>query len=280
MERGLSHHTGLAYGSDVADFLRWRGNKDPLRSSPADLDDYLAVLRDERGLAPRSVFRKMEALRAFFRFQASEGRIESDPTEDFRSPRLPSKLPDSLSTDEIEKVLAVPSKGRFHVARARCEAELFYASGIRESELIGLEPAYLDLEEGFIRVFGKGSKERMVPIHEKACDTLKRWLRLREERFQGKTTAAKVFLNREGKELSRTQVWRDMRLIGKEAGLSRPLHPHLLRHTFATHLIQNGADARSLQEMLGHASLQTTQIYTHLDASALKQTHRKTHPRG
>jgi integrase/recombinase XerD len=156
--------------------------------------------------------------------------------------------------------------------------EVLYAAGLRVSELLSLKPESANLQEGWVRVLGKGAKERLVPIHPRAVSALKVYLALRERRF--KSPAAELFLGRSGRSMSRVQFWRVLRALGLRAGLSTPIHPHLLRHTFATHMLAGGADLRSVQEMLGHADLSTTQIYTHLDAAALKSAHAKHHPRG
>lgn len=280
MERGLSDNTCLAYASDLQDYLNWLGKRDPLKADPHTVEDFLWHLRSDRKLKPVSIFRKMEAIRAFYRFQAAEERIADDPTRKFKSPRLPARLPKFLTLDEIEGLLRVPDEGKFAIVRAKTMAELLYATGMRASELLTLKPEYVNLMEGWVRVFGKGSKERMIPVHKRASAQLARYMELRSRRFEGKSVSAEVFVNRTGKPLSRVQLWRDLKGLGQKAGLARPLHPHLLRHTFATHLLRGGADARSLQELLGHSSLSTTQIYTHLDKEGLKETHRKHHPRG
>ncbi|OGR59500.1 MAG: hypothetical protein A2X36_09055 [Elusimicrobia bacterium GWA2_69_24] len=280
LERGLSPNTCLAYGSDLAHFTAWLKARDPLGVDPALLDDYLWHLKQDRSLREVSIFRKMEALRAFYRFQAAEERIPQDPTRNFHSPHLPRRLPDFLTLDEIEALLNVPAGTDFAALRAKTMLELLYATGMRASELLSLKPEYVNLQDGWVRVFGKGSKERMIPIHEHAVRALRRYLEVRQRRFDGKHMDAVVFLNRSGRTLSRIQLWRDLKLLSRRARLQRELHPHLLRHTFATHLLRGGADLRALQEMLGHASLITTQIYTHLDATGLKQTHKKHHPRG
>lgn len=179
----------------------------------------------------------------------------------------------------MDKLFSVPVDGTFESARSRTMLEVLYASGMRVSELLFLKVDALNLDDGWVRVFGKGSKERLIPIHQRAVSVLRQYLSLRRAKFQDKA-GAELFVNRSGRKLSRAQFWRDLRALGKRAGLSQDLHPHLLRHTFATHLLQGGADLRSVQEMLGHASLATTQIYTHLERSALKGAHRKFHPRG
>lgn len=280
LERGAAKNTCAAYASDLRDFMAWLGAQDPLKAEPKLLDEYLWVAKSEKGLSAASLFRRMEALRAFYRFQAAEERVTDDPTRDFRAPRLPRCLPDALTEDEMSRLLSAPDGGTFQGLRAKVMLELLYATGIRASELLSLKTEYVNLAEGWVRVLGKGSKERMVPMHERAVSALSRWLRERERRFADKAHAPQVFLGRGGKAMSRVQLWRDLTALAKRAKLGRPVHPHLFRHTFATHLIRGGADARSVQELLGHASLQTTQIYTHLDGGALKRAHKKHHPRG
>jgi len=280
LERGLSKNTCVAYGSDLAYYLKWLGQRNYLKVTPQLLDDYLWHLKSDKGLKATSIFRKMEALRAFYKFQTSEENITEDPTRNFKSPHLPAQLPKYLTLDEMQALLRVRSGSDFALIRAKTALELLYATGMRASELLSLKPEYVNLLEGWVRVFGKGSKERMIPMHRQATVSLGRYLEVRQEKFEEITIDSAVFVNRSGKALSRVQLWRDLRGLGKKAGLKRLLHPHLIRHTFATHLIQGGADARSLQEMLGHVSLSTTQIYTHLDSRSLKAKHKKHHPRG
>ena len=251
----------------------------PLSAGTGHLEDFLWDLKSEKGLEPSSLFRKVEALRSFYSFQAAERRVTDNPAEALRPPRLPARLPKALSRQDMERLFRVPSAGSFEKARTRVMLELLYATGMRVSELLSLKPDAVNLEDRWVRVFGKRSKERLIPLHAAAVDLLRQYAVLREAKFKSRCEPF-LFLGRGGKKLSRVQFWRELRAYGKEAGVETPLHPHLLRHTFATHLLQNGADLRSLQEMLGHASLSTTQIYTHLDQSALKASHRKFHPRG
>ncbi|MFA6092358.1 MAG: tyrosine recombinase [Elusimicrobiota bacterium] len=279
LERGLSPNTCKAYFSDLRAYLQWLGPKDPLKADPRLLSDYLWHLK-EQDLNAASIFRKMEALKAFYRFQSAEERIAQDPTRKFRAPKLPQRLPEFLTPQEMESLLCVQDAGEYALSRAKVMLEILYATGLRASELLSLRPEYINLDEGWLRVLGKGSKERMVPMHDRARAALKRFLLLREKRFAGKRMDPEIFLGRDGKSLSRVQLWRDLRTLGRKARLGREMHPHLLRHTFATHLLQGGADPRSVQEMLGHSSLSTTQIYTHLEVSGLKQAHRRYHPRG
>jgi integrase/recombinase XerD len=279
LERGHSPRTVAAYRSDLSSFAAWAKTKglEPRRASKNDLDDFLWSER-ERGLSPASLFRKAEALKAYFVFEAVEGKVAESPAETLKTPRLPARLPKYLTREEAVRLLAAPSGDSYEDLRERAMLELLYASGLRVSELLSLTPEALNLADGWARVKGKGSKERLVPVHARALAALKVYLADRERRF--KSPAPELFLGRSGRRLSRVQFWRRLRDLGARAGLKARLHPHLIRHTFATHLLQGGADLRSVQEMLGHADLATTQIYTHLDAAAMKAAHAKHHPRG
>jgi integrase/recombinase XerD len=220
----------------------------------------------------------MEALRSFYGYQVAERRLTVNPTENFRRPRLPARLPKFLTAEEIDALLKVPFDGSFERLRTKVMLELLYACGLRVSELVGLRTEMINLQDGWVRVLGKGSKERLVPLHKRAAELLAKYLQVRNRRFEA--PAAEAFVTRSGAKITRVQFWRDLAALGKEAGLKRALHPHLLRHTFATHLLKGGADLRSVQEFLGHSSLSTTQIYTHLDPAGLKEMHDKFHPRG
>lgn len=281
MERGLARNTVLAYTADLEQFLAHCGRRgrDPLTLARGDIEDYLWELKSESRLAVTTLTRKIEALRSFYAFQAAERRVEHNPAAELPSPRRPARLPEFLSLAEIKQLLSAPDDGSYEAVRAKTMLELLYATGMRVSELVALKPEYLNLQDGWVRVLGKGSKERLIPVHERALAALKHFLLLRQRRFPS-ALAAEVFLSRRGGKLSRSQFWRDLRDLAKRAGLEGRIHPHVLRHTFATHVLQGGADLRSVQEMLGHASLATTQIYTHLDNSALKDSHRRHHPRG
>lgn len=278
LERGLSPNTCLAYTSDLEQFFAHLAGREPLTASPDDLSDYLWELKTKRKLEPVTLFRKIEALRSFYGYQAAEQRIACSPAESFRAPRLPARLPHYLSAEEVERLMTVPLDGSFEMARSRTMIELLYATGMRVTELLSLRPESVNLQDGWVRVLGKGSKERLIPVHERAVALLRQYLTLRTGKFED--PEPQLFLNRRGASLSRVSFWRDLSAYGRKAGIKTKLHPHLLRHTFATHLLQGGADLRSVQEMLGHASLGTTQIYTHLEKSELKKSHAKHHPRG
>lgn len=279
LERGLSARTVEAYAGDVERFLSWVEKKglDVRTAAKTALDDFLWEER-ERGLKPASLSRAVAALKSFFSYQAIEGRSAVSPAEGLKGPRASRKLPRCLTHADAARLLTAPSGTSYEDIRERAMLEILYACGLRVSELLTLRPESVNLQEGWVRVLGKGSKERLVPAHARAVGALRVYLALRERRF--KSPAPELFLGRSGRRLSRVQFWRVLRQLGKRAGLSSALYPHLLRHTFATHMLEGGADLRSLQEMLGHADLSTTQIYTHLDASALKAAHSKFHPRG
>ena len=281
VERGLARNTTLAYASDLRQFFAYLEQRglDPIRVSRGDLEDYLWELKSRHGLEASSLFRKIEALRSFYFFQAAERRLDANPAAELRSPRRPLRLPECLSAEEMRRLLAAPSGSSYEALRARVMIELLYATGMRVSEILALKAEYVNLQDGWVRVLGKGAKERLIPVHERALTLLKQFLLVRQRRFPH-AVDAESFLNRRGRKLSRVQFWRDLQALGKRAGLAGRVHPHILRHTFATHLLQGGADLRSVQEMLGHSSLATTQIYTHLEKSGLKESHRRHHPRG
>jgi integrase/recombinase XerD len=280
LERGLSGNTCRAYAGDLGAFLRYCEvlKSDPLKADARFVEEYLWTLKADKKLKSSSIFRKTEALRSFYRFLMLEGKLSEDPTRNFRAPRMPQRVPKFLSGRDMEKLLTCPAGDNFSRMRTVAAIELLYAAGLRISELLGLRLEAVDLRQGWLRVFGKGAKERIVPVHRAALETLKRYLELRQARFGGGSAAAEIFVNRSGKKISRVQLWKDIIKLGKEAGVAIPLHPHLLRHTFASHLVQGGADLRSVQEMLGHASLNTTQIYAHVEKSGVKAAHEKFHP--
>jgi len=281
VERGLARNTTLAYVSDMEQFLAYLESRgqDPLKARRGDLEDYLWDLKTKKGLQASSLFRKIETLRSFYSFQAAERRVAANPAAELRTPRRPALLPQYLTAEEVGRLLAAPAGASYEALRLRVMIEFLYATGMRVSELLALKAEYVNLQDGWVRVLGKGSKERLIPVHERARALLRQFLQIRQRRFP-RAADAEIFLNRRGRRLSRIQFWRDLRALAKRARLEGKVHPHVLRHTFATHLLQGGADLRSVQEMLGHSSLATTQIYTHLEKSGLKQAHKMHHPRG
>ena len=280
-ERQLSPNTIAAYIRDLKQYLEFceLNAVEPSSASPELLDTYIYHLKSEANLAPSSVFRKTEAVKSFYKFLMVEGIIKEDPTRFLFSPRLIRKIPQQLSVEEVHKILAFTPEN-FAQWRTLCIITLFYASGIRVSELTNLHIENVNTKEGWVLAFGKGRKQRFVPIHEHACKVAEDYLAQRQARFAGKDTDSELFLNKNGKKISRISVWKDLSALAKAAGITRRVYPHLFRHTFASHLLKGGADLRSLQEMLGHESLNTTQIYTHVNVRDIKEKHRKLHPRG
>lgn len=280
-ERQLSANTLAAYGADAQHFLEYCAANElsPLAVTPQFLDQYVYQLRVIEKLSPASVQRKLQAVKCFYKFLLIERRLEQDPTRFLTTAKLPQRMPEQLSRQEMERLLSYPAQ-KFDEVRTLTIVELLYASGLRVSELVNLRLENIDVKEGWVLAFGKGGKQRFVPLHPGCRKRLEYYLSAREARFASKTVGSELFLNKNGKKISRISVWKDLAALGRKARLAQPLHPHLFRHTFASHLLQGGADLRSLQEMLGHANLSTTQIYTHLDVSDLKEKHKKFHPRG
>jgi integrase/recombinase XerD len=281
-ERGLSPRTLSAYRRDLGTFLAFcgeRGVQDPESVDHLLLRDFTYELHD-RGLAPSTIRRAQSALRTYFGFLMAEGVIDDDPTEMMESPRTWRRLPDVLSRDEVERMLESPDPDHPMYWRDRAILEFLYASGVRVSELVELGVRDLRLEEGFAIVFGKGAKERIVPMGSAARSALERYLRgVRTELDRGQARG-RVFLNRRGRPLTRMTIWNLVRDAADRVGITRKVSPHTLRHTFATHLLEGGADLAVVQELLGHADISTTQIYTHVDRKYLQEVHRRFHPRG
>ncbi len=280
-ERGLSERTVTAYRRDLArwsDFVRESGATRPDEVTVPMLRAWITHLNDA-DLAPTSVRRARSAVRTYFGFLLAEGIVSEDPSDRLDSPKVGRRLPDFLSHEETTLVLAAPDESKRTYWRDRAILEFLYATGVRVSELVGLPLSALDLDDGFAIVFGKGSKERLVPIGVPAQRAVARYLtEVRPGLDQG-AGEGRVFLNARGRPLRRESVWAIVREAAKRAGLSRPISPHTLRHTFATHLVEGGADLAAVQELLGHADISTTQIYTHLDRAYLRDLHRKYHPR-
>jgi integrase/recombinase XerD len=281
-ERGLSDRTLEAYGKDLGrfvTFLEERGLGGPDAVQHTDVRDYVYHLKDA-GLAATSIRRAQSSIRTYFSFLLGEGAVETDPSERLESPRVWRRLPDVLSRPDVERLVEAPDPDRPLYWRDRAMLELLYATGVRVSELVGLELAALDLDEGLCTVFGKGSKERMVPVGGPAKRATERYLEgVRPSLDRGRGDG-KVFLNARGRPLSRMAVWTVVKDARERAGIQAKISPHTLRHTFATHLLEGGADLAAVQELLGHADISTTQIYTHVDREYLRDVHRRYHPRG
>jgi integrase/recombinase XerD len=235
--------------------------------------------KKQRGMSARSLRRKASSLRGLYRFLRKEGTIDEDPTELLEVPRLGAPLPRDLTLDEVDRILVQPDQAEPLGIRNQAMLELLYATGLRVSELLGLRLQDLNLEVGYVVAYGKGNKERLVPVGEVALDKLKEYLTSVRHGLARSARSPYVFLNRSGRRLSRQGFWKLLHGYALTAGISSPVTPHVLRHSFATHLLERGADLRSVQMMLGHASISTTQIYTHLNREKLKQIYERHHPR-
>ncbi len=285
-ERGLSRNTLAAYRSDLLQFGRFLAERgrDATGAGAEDLSEFLAELAggNGEGAAPSAtatVNRKAACLRSFYRHLRREEIVEDDPAAKLATPRRGRKLPEVLSYAEVQKLLAQPRGDEPAVFRDRALLELMYASGLRASETISLEVADLDLERGVVRARGKGSKERLVPVGQKAVAAVRNYLRAGRPKLVRSPEERKLFLNFRGGPLTRQGLYKIVLRHGESAGLKGRMSPHTLRHSFATHLLTGGCDLRSVQEMLGHADLATTQLYTHLSGEDLKEAYFKAHPR-
>jgi integrase/recombinase XerD len=282
LERGLSPRTQEAYQRDLlrfAEYAEAKGAAAPLDISARLLREYVYHLKD-LGLSPASIRRNVSALRTYFRFLIGDGVVVRDPSERLETPKRWRSLPEVLTVQEVQTLLASPTLDDTLVFRDRALLELAYGAGLRVSEWISLGVRDLLLQDGLVRVFGKGSKERLVPIGRAAIGAAAvylRELRPRLERGEGKGV---LFLNARGRPLTRMGAWKILRGYVKRAGITKHVSPHTLRHSFATHLLERGADLRAVQEMLGHVDIATTQIYTHVDREYLRKVHRSYHPRG
>jgi integrase/recombinase XerD len=281
VEKGLSPNTVAAYQRDLAKFnASAQKRKLALESiSRDDLVDFLAGLYREK-LESRTVARHLVTLRSFFRFAQVQELITTDPSLNLESPKIRRNLPGYLKLEEVERLLAQPDAKTPLGLRDRAMLEVLYSTGLRVSELIGLRVMDLDTKVGCIRCIGKGDKERIVPAGKKALSIVEKYLRDARPKLLGKGVVSQsLFVNRNGHSLSRVGVWKILSAYGRRAGLRVGLTPHMLRHSFATHLLERGADLRSVQLMLGHADISTTQIYTHVVEERLKQIYKAHHPR-
>lgn len=280
-ERGSSPRTLDAYGRDLerlVEFARRKQVDDVAALTSSQLRAFVYDLKD-RGLAATSIRRTLSAVRTYFGFLIAEGHVTVDPTEKVEMPKTWRRLPNVLSREEVESILEAPQIGERLFWRDKALLEFAYASGVRVSELAGLKVREVDLEEGFATVFGKGAKERIVPIGKAAQRALDIYLReLRPALTRGRSTEY-VFLNAQGRALTRMGIWKILRKHVKRSGVRKRVTPHTLRHCFATHLLEGGADLAAVQEMLGHADISTTQIYTHVDRDYVRQVHKQFHPR-
>ena len=282
LESGHSENTVEAYLRDLqrlAEFSVSKGVRDPGQVSRTLLRDFVYLLKD-LGMSAATIRREISAIRTYYGFLVGEGRIASDPSDRLESPRRGRVLPDTLSVREVEALLAAPGVDQPLAWRDRALLELGYGAGLRVSEICGLVTTDLLLTENLVRVFGKGGKERLVPIGRSVIGAVSVYLhQLRPELDRGRS-GGRVLLNARGQPLSRVGAWGIVKRSAKRAGIAKRVTPHTLRHSFATHLLEGGADLRAVQEMLGHADLSTTQIYTHVDREYLRSVHKQFHPRG
>lgn len=279
VERGLSDNTIQSYSRDLTRFFQYleARNLSPLQVGQDDIMDYMSTLQG--AISVRSAARNLSALKMFFRFLVYDGKIEISPARLLNAPKLPRKLPGVLSLQDVERLLSQPDPVTYLGQRDRAMLELLYASGLRVSELVSLKRSNINLEAGYVRTVGKGSKERQVPMGGKALAALKDYLLDGRVRLTKKKMVPQLFLNARGRPMTRQGFWKIIRHYGLKAGLKGPITPHILRHSFASHLLEHGADLRAVQVMLGHADISTTQIYTHVTRDHLKQVHEKYHPR-
>ncbi len=281
LERGLSERTVGAYRRDIERlraFLEARGIHRIGDANAHDLREHMYALKSE-GLQATSIRRALSAIRTYYGYLLAEGQVVADPTERVEAPRAWRRLPGVLGREEVERLLEAPDPNDALFWRDRALLEFAYASGVRVSELTGLRIRDLDLEEGLAVVFGKGSKERIVPVGRAARAALTTYLREVRPRLVRGSGEGVVFLNARGRPLSRMGVWKILQKHVRRAGIQRRVTPHTLRHSFATHLLEGGADLAAVQEMLGHADIATTQIYTHVEREYLRDVHRRYHPR-
>lgn len=283
LEKNLSQNTVSSYKNDINAFISFLKNfdiDDPSRVSSDDIGKFFKTLR-ELGLSGSSSARYFSSLKGFFLYLLKNKYILKNPIEKITAPRISKKLPGVLDVNEVDQILAAPDINEKLGLRDKAVLELFYACGTRVSELINLKVNDLFFDDEIIRVFGKGSKERLIPIGSSAVRWAKEYLKKSRPLLMKKSKSENIlFLNSRGSRLSRMGVWKIIDRYVKEAGIEKEVHPHTFRHSFATHLLEGGADLRAVQEMLGHADISTTQIYTHIDRDYIKQMHKQFHPRG
>ncbi len=281
VEREVSSHTLDAYTRDLiqlTDFVVKLGAKNPEDLTTIGVLAWLQAMKDQ-GLSPRTVARKLSSLKSFYKFMQEEYGLKGTPLEVITSPKRSLQLPKVLSVEEVERLLNAPDTTNPMGKRDRAMLELAYGSGLRASEIVSLKVQDLDMENRFLRVFGKGRKQRVVPMGEVAHEWLSNYVASARAKILGKRMSFYLFVGKKGHGLTRQRFWQILKQYAALAGLGSGVSPHILRHSFATHLLQGGADLRTVQMLLGHSSIATTQIYTHLDLAHIRQAHKKFHPR-
>jgi integrase/recombinase XerD len=279
VERGLADNTIQAYSRDIVRFLQFLESRglSPLGTGQKEIAEFTGALGRE--LSARSVARNISAIRMFFRFLTSEGKIKENPARLLETPKLSSRLPEVLSTQEVDRLLSRPDPTNPKGQRDRAMFEVLYATGLRVSELVRLKFSNINLEAGYVRTLGKGSKERIVPLGGKAIEALKEYISGGRTHLRKGWDSPYVFLTSRGGPMSRQGFWKTIKRQGIAAGIKKRITPHGIRHSFASHLLEAGADLRSVQVMLGHEDISTTQIYTHVTRERLKELHERCHPR-
>jgi len=277
--KGLAKNTIESYSRDLTRYFGFleKAKLNPLKASQINIMEYVSSLAGS--LSIRSIARNLSSLKAFYRFLVADEKIETNPARLMSNPKLPRRLPGVLSGEEVERLLAAPDASTSRGLRNRAMLELLYASGLRVSELVGLRIGNIDLEAGWVRTIGKGTKERMVPMGSKAQQSLKDYLTHSRPNLLKKRSSSHLFVTSRAKPMSRQAFWKIVKRCSRQVGIKKEISPHSLRHSFATHLLEHGADLRSVQLMLGHSDISTTQIYTHVTRERLKQIHEKYHPR-
>ncbi len=278
--RGMAHNTVQSYRYDLAHFAEYLAADQVsfAEVSQVTILNYFSRQR-EQGHTARTLSRCLAAMRCFYRYLLQEHVILVDPTTNLESPKLEKNLPRILSVKEVDQLLAQPKSGTVAGLRDRAMLELMYATGMRVSELVGLNTEHLNLDRGFVRCLGKGSKERIIPVGEIAVQYTREYLNRGWVKIRKNTWEKAIFLNLHGKRLTRQGFWKILKEYAKRGDIKKEISPHVLRHSFATHLLENGADLRVVQEMLGHADVTTTQIYTHLSQRKLREVYDRAHPR-
>lgn len=282
VEKGLSKNTIDAYSHGLNRFLNYlckKGIEEMSSVSKFNVRAFLLALK-RQGLSTKTVVRNLVAIRTFFHFLIQEGILEANPIEELESPKIEKTLPEILTLKEVEQLLEQPNPQTPLGIRDRAMLEVLYATGMRVSELTQLPINQVNLEGGYVLIFGKGSKERIVPLGSEAMKWVILYLKTARERHAKGKESPFLFINRSGIGMSRQQFWKNIKAYGRRAGIRKRITPHLLRHSFASHLLEGGADLRSVQMMLGHADISTTQIYTHVTGERLKKIHKRYHPRG
>lgn len=281
VERGLSSNTIISYREDIKsyfNFLKSVNINNLSDTSRHDITNFMLFQKD-KGMNANSIARRLAAIKAFYRFLTRERILKEDPSSMVDSPKLWKRIPETLSVNEIEALLSQPDIRDKQGIRDRAILETLYATGMRVSEAANLRLDNVNLDIGFLRCLGKGNKERVIPLGKKAIASLKRYLEVsRPKQLKGRQSDF-LFLNRFGKRISRQSLWKIIKRYARQARIKKSIKPHILRHSFATHLLERGADLRSVQEMLGHANISTTQIYTHISRERLKAIHKMFHPR-